>query len=69
MLARNVGSAKVFQLLILPLVGRTLHTRASGVSTIVLVDKLMAALVPDFTLLSAHVVGAGVQLLGLYQFC
>lgn len=68
MLARDVGPAKVLQLLILPLVGRTLHTRAFGISTVVLVDKLMAALIPDFTLLSAHV-ELGTELLVLYQFC
>jgi hypothetical protein len=59
MLARDVGSSEMLQLLILPLVGWTCYACTFGVGAIVFVDKLMAALVPDFTLLSAHV---GVQL-------
>lgn len=68
MLARNVGSAEVFQLLILPLGFGTLYARTSGLSAIVLVDELMAALVPGLTQLSAHV-GVGVRLIVLHQFC
>jgi hypothetical protein len=55
MLARDIGSPEVLQLLKLPHVGRASHTRTFGFGTIVLVDELMAALVPDFAQLSAHV--------------
>jgi hypothetical protein len=68
MLARDVGSSKVLQFLMLPLIRRTLQARTSGFLAVVLVDELVAALVPDFTQLSAHV-GVGVQLLVLHQFC
>jgi hypothetical protein len=54
MLAGDVGSSKVLQLLILPLVGWTCYACTLGSATVVLVDELMAALVPDFALLSAH---------------
>jgi hypothetical protein len=54
MLARDVGSSEMLQLLILPFVGSTCYACAFGVGAIVFVDKLMAALVPDFTLLLAH---------------
>jgi hypothetical protein len=54
MLARNIGASEMLQLLILPLVGWTCYACTFGVGTVVFVDKLMAALVPDFTLLSAH---------------
>jgi hypothetical protein len=54
MLAGDVGSSKVLQLLILPLVGWTCYACALGSAAVVLVDELMATLVPDFALLSAH---------------
>jgi hypothetical protein len=54
MLARDVGSSEMLQLLIPPFVGWTCYACAFGVGAIVFVDKLMAALVPDFTLLLAH---------------
>lgn len=55
MFARDVGSSKVLQLLILPLIGRTGYTSASGTGTVISPDEFVAALVPDFAQLPAHV--------------
>lgn len=66
MFARDVGSSEVLQLLILPLVGRAGHTRASRIGTVISPNELILALVPDFTQLPAHF-GVCLEMKRLFQ--